>query len=249
MLAINRPSKVGSSQIPNNNRQQSIGNVSTSSLPIGVPGLSQTIPTLLGGNVPNVRSNRCAGKTGTPELNPLSYLCSHREPNESVAQAVCHQLFGKVDCDAAMKSLKTDPEGVCTQYGDQKKANKINKNNVIESAIKDLGKKNEEEVIKCIKTKVGEKENLLQYLETDKGKETINECKKNVDSSLTQKANQNDEVNTPSEVMHDASAPTVYVDNTPFAKSAPGITTIILSTVLGGFLIYMGTRIVVKFRN
>ena len=247
MLAINRPSKVGSSQIPNNTRKQSIGNVSTSSLPIGVPG--PTIPTLLGGNVPKVRSNRCAGKTGTPELNPLSYLCSHREPNESVAQAVCHQLFGKVDCDAAMKSLKTDPEGVCIQYGDQKKANKINKNNVIDSAIKDLGKKNEEEVIKCIKTKVGEKENLLQYLETDKGKETINECKKNVDSSLTQKANQNDEVITPSEVMHDASAPTVYVDNTPFAKSAPGVTTIILSTVLGGFLIYMGTRIVVKFRS
>tara|TARA_B100001173_G_C15970043_1_gene539591 strand:+ start:159 stop:926 length:768 start_codon:yes stop_codon:yes gene_type:complete len=254
MLARDRPE--GSPLIPKSNTgQQNIGRVLVTSSPTGLPRSSSgdtgtaTIPTLLGGNVPIANSQRCAGETGTPELNPLAYLCSHKKPSEAVAQAVCHQLFGKTDCDAAMKSLKTDVDSACKQYEVQKnEAKNDTQKTAIEDAIHDLAKKNEEKVINCVKGKVGNEEDLLQYLETSQGQKTINECKKKVDSSLTPKANQKDTVGSSDQALHDVPAPSTQMNITPFAKSPSGITTIVLATALGGFFIYMGARIVVRLR-
>ena len=71
-------------------------------VPLGAPTRTRGMgsnpqATQIGGRLPE--RQRCAKKTETPELNPLAYLCSHKEPSEAVAQAVCQQIFGKVDCD------------------------------------------------------------------------------------------------------------------------------------------------------
>ena len=248
MLARNTPE--GVPIVPNNNTgQQRIGKISATSLPVGIPDGVRTIPTLLGGNIPVANSRRCADKTGTPELNPLEYLCSHKEPSEAVAQAVCQQLFGKVDCDAAMKSIKSDIDSACRQYERNKTQNKLsNQDDVIEDALNDLSKKDDEDVVSCIRRKTGDKEDLLQYLESEDGQKVIKECKKSIDSSSLEKANQEDSVSNQSKVLHDAPAPVVQMDDRPFAKSPAGITTIVLATALGGFFVYMGARIVVRMR-
>ena len=234
--------------------QQNIGRVIAPASPTGLPDSSpgnagpETVQTLLGGRVPIGRTQRCTGQTGTPKLNPLAYLCSHKEPSEAIAQAVCQQLFGKTDCDAAMKSLKSDADAACNQYKSQQNKDRNEKQKTtIEDAIQELAKKNEEKVIDCIKDKTNDEENLLQYLESNPG--VISECKKSIDSSSTQKANQKDTVGGPTQVLHDVPAPVTQINTTPFAKSPPGITTIVLATALGGFFIYMGARLVVRLRS
>ena len=248
MLARNEPESAPI--VPNSDvGQQRVGKISASSLPVGIPDGARTIPTLLGGNVPVENSRRCAGNTGTPELNPMAYLCSHKEPSETVAQAVCHQLFGKVDCDAAMKSIRSDVDSACRQYEKDKKQDKSkDQDTAIEDALNDLSKRDDKDVVSCIKRNTGDKEDLLQYLESKDGQNVIKECKKSIDSSSLEKTNQEDSIGSQSKVLHDVPAPAVQIDNTPFAKSPPGITTIVLATALGGFFIYMGARIVVKIR-